>query len=85
VLYDDYLVDHAATPQEKITYLLYSLDSQAKGFFRWVLFSELDAKVEQSDPCWQDSERSPGLSHVFGFAARLLRAEPWYDCGAKDA
>jgi oligoendopeptidase F len=46
-LYDDYLVDHAATRQEKITYLLYSLDSQAKGFFRWVLFSELDAKVEQ--------------------------------------
>jgi len=46
-LYDDYLVDHAATRQEKIAYLLYSLDSQLKGFFRWVLFSELDAKVEQ--------------------------------------
>jgi oligoendopeptidase F len=46
-LYDDYLVDRAATRQEKITYLLYSLDSQLKGLFRWVLFSELDAKVEQ--------------------------------------
>jgi oligoendopeptidase F len=46
-LYDDYLVDHAANQQEKIAYLLNSLDSQLRGFFRWVLFSELDAKVEQ--------------------------------------
>jgi hypothetical protein len=47
MLYDDHLIAHASTPQEKTAYLLYALDSIATRYFRWVLFSELDTKVQQ--------------------------------------
>lgn len=46
-LFDDYLAAHAQNGQERIAYLINSLDLMWNQYFRWVLVSELDARVQQ--------------------------------------
>src|SRR5260370_2548805 len=46
-LFDDYLDAHAQNGQERIAYLVNSLDLMWNQYFRWVLVSELDARVQQ--------------------------------------
>src|SRR6266404_3466123 len=46
-LFDDYLVAHAQNRRERSACLVNSLDLMWNQYFRWVLVSELDARVQQ--------------------------------------
>jgi oligoendopeptidase F len=46
-LFDDYLAAHPQNRQERIAYLVNSLDLMWNQYLRWVLASELDARVQE--------------------------------------
>jgi oligoendopeptidase F len=46
-LFDDYMLAHAENRQERVAYLVNSLDLIWNQYYRWVIASELDARVEQ--------------------------------------
>jgi oligoendopeptidase F len=69
LLFDDYMIAHARDRQERIGCLMNSLDLMWNQYFRWVLASELDARVEQ---LIKDG-RSPNGAEISTLYLTLLR------------
>jgi oligoendopeptidase F len=68
-LFDDYMLAHARDRRERIACLVNSLDLIWNQYFRWVLASELDARVEQ---LIKDG-RSPAGTEISKIYLNLLR------------
>jgi oligoendopeptidase F len=68
-LFDDYLAAHAQNRQERIAYLVNSLDLMWNQYFRWVLVAELDDRMRQ---LIKDG-RSPNGTEISKIYLGLLR------------
>jgi oligoendopeptidase F len=68
-LFDNYLAAHAQNRQERIAYLVNSLDLMWNQYFRWVLVAELDDRMQQ---LIKDG-RSPNGAEISKIYLGLLR------------